>query len=1005
MPLSVMMYRSVLDTTGKKATYPDFNSFTADLQLLSNSPEALAKPQYPYDRAEELKLSWDTNGLFGPFEIKKEGNRLQENIKSIEIIVLDIDNPESAFDLIRMVEGKGPDTPLTTYNCIIYHTLRSKPTAPKLRLLMELDPRSSFPVVDVKHLLNAVARELNVTVDKQTKHGNRIHFLPIYPHGHPDDAPRVIWRNAKGGAYRYDIAKDPLFAGERTVSAIPTGLKYVTKDLEYTKGVDAAKAAFFFSKPAYSLSPEDLEMVENTVTAYEKGTHPRLKFLRAEDGRAEWLEIAYALHHGFGGAEEGFDYWTRISKCDPDRYKDSTPHKGNDPRSIWESIEDERPGGITFATFLKKYRVPVSFDSPAIRVLVQELMGVERLADLVGNADDLLKRVVAIQESGVKALVIDEFINGKEKKHSITKSEFNAQLKRVAKDIKEAADPPEKTERQHHNVLALLYEAIPRLSGLVYVGDKGLFYDIRANSKRPDPNRASTVLWMTPEALASSIINAIRGTPMAAIFAHDEYTDRAGTSIVDERFLKTFLVQKLPTVHTSGFIPYESQIFTNAHGDSTLNLFHSSLIAKPLARALTEKEKIAKDIMEGFVEMLLSDEPNYTDIYWEWVYDAAYSLETRNPYILLVHGMAEGTGKSVLRRLAINLVTMRYAGPTTGETLYEDKFNASIFDQRLINAVEEIHVPANCRAAYTANVKHMMEDTVESHKKFENKVTVDNFTAFFMTSNASDAIPIGMADRRHAVLRLSKQLSDYQEAGDEVLERAGRLVPGNIYANMFHILESGTYYEVFATLVHEKHAARPAEWNSRDPVWIETKAKTIMRKKTLDKEAIVIRCIQLAFTEGRLRNIPLVRQVDVVRVLMNDYGQDVDLGFDDNQMSNFNRKIGKYFSDVPAGIMYDHESGERYRVEVECPWERRPTYTKVYGNLCIKSVAYFEELYEDKEALRNALQVSLKSLHQSMENEAGIHAVPTEQALPPKAEKRKFESKFLSKGKGDDEWI
>ena len=101
---------------------------------------------------------------------------------------------------------------------------------------------------------------------------------------------------------------------------------------------------------------------------------------------------------------------------------------------------------------------------------------------------------------------------------------------------------------------------------------------------------------------------------------------------------------------------------------------------------------------------------------------------------------------------------------------------------------------------------------------------------------------------------------------------------------------------------------------------------------------------------------------------------------------------------LPAGIMYDHEQGERHRIEVECPWERRPTYTKVYGNLCIKGVLYFEELYEDKEALRSALQVSLKSLHKSMENEAGIHEVPTEQTLPPK---KAFTSKFLG-SKGDD---
>lgn len=92
----------------------------------------------------------------------------------------------------------------------------------------------------------------------------------------------------------------------------------------------------------------------------------RLAIIPNERRMEEWLPVGQALHHEFGGSEEGFELWDEWSRT-------SANHEDDDQRRVWDSFGNYvgRPITIAKLEFIaKKYRRSAStgeltFQSPA----------------------------------------------------------------------------------------------------------------------------------------------------------------------------------------------------------------------------------------------------------------------------------------------------------------------------------------------------------------------------------------------------------------------------------------------------------------------------------------------------------------------------------------------------------------------------------------------------------------------------------------------------------------
>jgi hypothetical protein len=234
--------------------------------------------------------------------------RQTAHVVTAHLLCLDIDDGDEALRLLRV----GVDKLLGDLNAVVWHTARSTPDAPRLRVIVPTAPvppaRYGFAVTALAGLLgmNSVNQESKVPVQPM--------YLPL-AYREPEFAP-VFYVRTDGRDF------DP--------SAL--------------EGLDELRGA----SPA---DPADAEMgdIEYLRLPVEEITRDEiaeaLTKISADCSMQQWIEVGMALKHQFG--EAGYSLWDDWSASAPDAYP------GQEELAVrWKSIKGQT-----------KDRVPVTIRS------------------------------------------------------------------------------------------------------------------------------------------------------------------------------------------------------------------------------------------------------------------------------------------------------------------------------------------------------------------------------------------------------------------------------------------------------------------------------------------------------------------------------------------------------------------------------------------------------------------------------------------------------------------
>lgn len=967
-------YSSVKDNTGKTVTHPSFIDFVAHLLTYTEQADAYIAP-FPKAQDKEAKITHPHPvGLITPGPLKPNTTRGHDSLEKISFLMADIDDPDSAQKALRMIND--PESKLNTLNYFAYPTFKATALSPKMRIIVPLSADSELPPLEYKWGLKRLfEQQLGLLIDPTGYKPELLQFLPFYASDHDAETePFLYGFNTEGEDFHYKFSADTL--ANQIEGQSNADLKFDLKDAKYIRGL-TDKQAEFMKKPVYTLTPADHRKIEAAVLAFERGDHPRQDEIKSYN---VWRnEIGLSLHHGFAGSEQGFEYWDRISRTDKEGYAGNENSRTYNMKKLWDDMSvlpPEREKIVTIRTFLSRWTIPLTDQDPEVKAILDELSKIKTEEEMLQS--DVVHRLAELDDSKMSML---GWVVAKRNK-------LGTVFKMALKNAEQEARERRKNERAQHNLLAMMYLACEELQGLIYVADREKFYDRQANAKRPSNNKASNILWIEPRALARMVIDRIVGTPMEQAFQQEDYTMRVGTTLFDEKLLQSFLVQKLPAVSTAEFRPDQPEIFTNEHERTTLNVYHESLIVFPPQRTLTQEEQQAYGIMKETVEMLLDDEPNYLPLFYTFAYRTVYEPANLLPVALLIHGSIQGVGKSLLREMLSTLVSKRYSGSSQHEAMM-GRFNASLFENRLFTCVEEIRIPENKRDEYKMFMKNTMVEVTESEAKHQERKQVNNFSSFMMTSNYADAIPIELSDRRHIVMRVRQTKEEYLKRGEAILEKYGRLPgtsgTGDIYDNAWHIIN--TMPQVAAALIHDEYAKIDPPLNVTTEAAIRTNAKLIMRQATMSEEELLRFAIERAVTAGRLSKIPLWRQADLIRVLLEDYADIVTIGMSSyDQHHNYNRRMGYILESLPSGMVFPFPAD--WKPNLTDPVDGRAIRCKVYGSLSNWDPAYFMDMYrEDKHELVKMTQKSVDIIHRAIEH--GDIPVWVETAPEPKEPKSK----------------
>lgn len=187
---------------------------------------------------------------------------------------------------------------LGNLNSVVYHTARSMPDAPRLRVIVET---RDLPIASYGNAVNAVAGMLGMSaVTRESQIPVQPMFLPVVC-SDETDSPVV---HVKTDGERFQLGN-------------------LVTDVIATPAEPDANELLFLRSPLEGLTPE-------TVT-------DALSRIDADCSMQQWLEVGMAIKHQFG--EAGIDIWDTWSQTGKVKYP------GDDEvRRRWDSFEGQTKG-------------------------------------------------------------------------------------------------------------------------------------------------------------------------------------------------------------------------------------------------------------------------------------------------------------------------------------------------------------------------------------------------------------------------------------------------------------------------------------------------------------------------------------------------------------------------------------------------------------------------------------------------------------------------------------
>lgn len=450
-----------------------------------------------------------------------------------------------------------------------------------------------------------------------------------------------------------------------------------------------------------------------------------------------WGNVGAALHHQFGGSDEGYARWVKFSERNKEK------HKERAMRGKWESFSivprGKRPttfasvihavgerGGIGAPVVLENGEVVIS---DALDNLLVEASTITNYADFKVFA----KRVSAIPELVLGAT--ERSLIAKELSTSEALQGKGATLTDLRKEI-----APQKKARP------LDGETMPDwCEGWCYIECTNMFHLMGGNHEI-NKEAFNARFNRMPECKNSEIGNA--------------------ASLALEYW-------NMPTFADTLYWPGAGETFER-DGQSYVNLYSTQGLPVPEVPTADDLEAIA--IVEKHFELIVSDD-NERNILINWLAQIVQRPGQRLTWAIFLQG-AQGIGKSFIQVMMTHLIG-RNVRVLEASNL-AGRFTGWAHGATLI-VVEEVRVAGESKYVVEDRMKPLISnDVIQIEEKGRDHREVPNFSNYLLLSNHKDALPLQSGDRRYAVIFSDLQTEEdlFAAVGggpDEVAEYFDRL--------------------------------------------------------------------------------------------------------------------------------------------------------------------------------------------------------------------------------------
>lgn len=495
--------------------------------------------------------------------------------------------------------------------------------------------------------------------------------------------------------------------------------------------------------------PLDLSIEE--IDAYLDALDPNtMEYGLDQVGVFGWGDVGAALHHQFGGSEEGYARWVKFSE------RNSEKHSERGMRAKWESFSivprDKKP--TTFASVIHAVGeqggigAPVTLENGEVAIS-DALDNLLVEASCIANYADF--KVFAKRVSTIPELVL-----GATERSLIAKELSTSEALRgkgvTLTDLRKELSPQKKARLVDDETMPEWCE------GWCYIERTNMFHLIGGNHE------------INKEAF-NARFNRMPECKSLEINAASLALERWG----------------MPTFADTLYWPGMGETFER-DGQSYVNLYDTKGLPVPAVPTADGLEAIAT--VEKHFELIISDD-NDRDILINWLAHIYQKPGERCAWAVFLQG-AQGIGKSFIQVMMARLIG-RNVRVLEASNL-AGRFTGWAHGATLI-VVEEVRVAGESKYVVEDRMKPLISnDVIQIEEKGRDHREVPNFSNYLLLSNHKDALPLQSGDRRYAVI-----FSDLQTEEDLFAAVGGG--PDEV---------SAYFEELFSTL--ENHTEAIAWW-------------------------------------------------------------------------------------------------------------------------------------------------------------------------------------------------
>lgn len=480
---------------------------------------------------------------------------------------------------------------------------------------------------------------------------------------------------------------------------------------------------------------------DNALLSYKKPLDTKaedireaLEYLNPDDGYDRWREVGMALHHQFGGSDEGLELWDSWSQA-------STAYDRNEIEEKWPSFS-ETPDGrspVTVATLFK-------YANDAHSVEQEEEF--ERVLNVVRTTTDPSKLFKEVAKE-VASAISSEF-------------QFDIAAKKMQERAKELTGVPPRIDtvrKTLHNARAkkaYSKTSIPDwCENWVYIENGDRFFNLENKQELTERgfNAKFDRECISPEDRALGV---------ASPDAHASQ--------------KALNVYNIPTVYSTVYLPGYPRIL-DVLGRTRANTYDETSI--PVSKEAREPEEFeAIRLVEQHLRMTFPDERERSLVLDYLCYNVQFPAE-KIAWALLMVG-AEGIGKTWFLKFMQVMLGPQNVSPLSASALQEN-FNAWAEGSKML-FIEEIRLHGSNRYEILDKLKEPVgNEDITIRRMNRDRYVIPNVTNYGAFTNYWDAVPLKKNNRRYLVVATALQ------SDEDVLAFNTR------YPNYFDDLFEATY--------------------------------------------------------------------------------------------------------------------------------------------------------------------------------------------------------------------